>query len=109
MWIRSAIGGRVSGALMSVPKSHVAMTPRLLSHPELARYIGKSEEWLRTNRARLEGLGFPAPHPIFGGTDKRLIDLFLDRTSGHENRTRRRQTAAASENTLIARASEWDA
>jgi hypothetical protein len=85
------------------------MTPRLLSHPELARYIGKSEEWLRTNRARLEGLGFPAPHPIFGGTDKQLVDSFLTRTAGLKKSTRRKQTAAASENTLIARASEWDA
>lgn len=94
---------------MSVPKSHVAITPRILSHAELGRYLGRSEEWLRTNRARLEALGFPAPHPIFGGTDKLLVDRFLARTSGHEKHTRRKQTAAASESTLIARASEWDA
>jgi hypothetical protein len=94
---------------MSVPKSHVAITPRLLSHAELARYLGRSEEWLRTNRARLEALGFPAPHPIFGGTDRQLVDHFLARTAGGDKCGRRKRTAAASENTLIARASEWDA
>jgi len=109
MWIRSTLGARNWEAHVSVPKSRVAITPRLLSHPELARYIGKSEEWLRVNRARLEALGFPPPHPIFGGTDKQLVDSFLTRTDGIEKTTRRKQSAAASENTLIARASEWDA
>lgn len=93
---------------MSLPKARVPIVPRLLSTAEAARYIGKSEQWLRLNRARLEALGFPRPHPVLDAIDRVLLDRFIDRTAGRAVDAARKTSPKAGEVALIERASKWD-
>lgn len=93
---------------MSRSKSSIDIVPRLLGEDELARYLGRSPEWLRLNRPRLEAMDFPRPHPLFGRTDRGLVDRFIERTGSAGEPAARRTSRISAEATLVERAAEWE-
>lgn len=58
------------------------ITRELLTGPEVARRLRRSQKWLAENRSKLEKAGFPAPLPVIGRYDSKAIDAWLDRMGG---------------------------
>lgn len=96
---------------MSISKDKVEVIPRLLSVAEVAKLLGRSEGWFRANRVRLEGLGFPKSHPLFGKYDRMDIERFVDLSkSGLPVQSKRNRAPSGSDEAiLLERAKQWPA
>jgi predicted DNA-binding transcriptional regulator AlpA len=68
--------------MTSTARHTPAETPRLLSAPRLAAYLGRSPSWLYEHLPELRARGFPAKVEVFDAWDRRAVDAWLDRRSG---------------------------
>jgi hypothetical protein len=55
------------------------MTPAYLTEREIAAMLNKQQKWLRDNRSRLEGQGFPRVDGLIGLTQLADVKAWLDR------------------------------
>ncbi len=67
---------------MAAVRNRPALTPRMLSGPKVAAYLGRSATWFLQNRIGLEAAGFPGPVAPLGLWDRHAIDRWLDERSG---------------------------
>ena len=69
---------------MTRPRPRFRPEPRIWTEFQLACRLGRSEGWLRQNRARLEAEGFPPLDSLLGGTDAAAVERWLDNRAGLE-------------------------
>ena len=67
---------------MTRPRPSYTPDPRNLDEYQTATRLGHGVTWLRSNRDRLEAMGFPAYDDFLGGWDADAIELWFDRRSG---------------------------
>ena len=54
------------------------ISPRVLTTPQAAKYLGRSATWLREHLPELKEKGFPDPLPYVKGFDRVAIDNWLE-------------------------------
>ncbi len=68
---------------MSRTKPAFIPTPRVVTSPvQVATFLGRSEEWFRQRRERLEADGFPRKDRLLDGWDLDAINAWLDKRAG---------------------------
>ena len=67
---------------MARPKPIFTPDPRIWTGFQVACRLNRSEQWLASNRAALEGVGFPKKDKLLGGWDADQIEAWLDNRSG---------------------------